>query len=92
MDRVVTKKGGIKAMMRAIETTAVVGPDGALTIDQPVDVPAGRHRVILVIDEQVVPEDMAHYPPGFFEETYGSLADDPLPLTPEGGDEHEVPG
>ena len=56
----VTKKGGIKAMMRAIETTAVVGPDGALTIAQPVDVPAGRHRVILVIDEQVVPEDMAN--------------------------------
>jgi hypothetical protein len=92
MDRVVTKKGGIKAMMRAIETTAVVGPDGALTIDQPVDVPAGRHRVILVIDEQVVPEDMADYPPGFFEETYGSIADDPLPLTPEEGDEYEVPG
>jgi hypothetical protein len=43
MDRVVTKKGGIKAMMRAIETTAVVGPDGALTIDQPVadDRPTG---------------------------------------------------
>ena len=80
MDPGVTKKERIKAMMRAIETTAVVGPDGALTIDQPIDVPAGRHRVILVIDEQVVPGDMAHYPLGFFEETYGSLADDPLPL------------
>ena len=92
MDRAVTEIGGIKAMMRAIETTAVVGPDGSVAIDQPVDVPAGRHRVILVIDEQVVPEDMANYPPGFFEETYGSLADDPLPLTPEGGDEYAVPG
>ena len=71
MDSGVIKKGGIKAMMRAIETTAVVGPDGALTIAQPVDVPAGRQRVILVIDEQVVPEDMENNPPGFFEETYG---------------------
>jgi hypothetical protein len=92
MDRVVTKKGGIKAMMRAIETTAVVGPDGSVTIDQPVDVSAGRHHAILVIDEQVIPEDPANYPPGFFEKTYGSLADDPLPLMQEGGDEYEVCG
>ena len=69
--------------MRTIETTATVGPDGALTIDQPVDVPAGRHRIVLVIDDQVEIEEHAGYPPGFFEDTYGSLADDPLPLMPE---------
>jgi len=28
-------------------------------------------------------DDHESYPPGFFEETYGSLVDDPLPLMPD---------
>ncbi len=70
-------------MMRTIETTATVGTDGHLSVERAVDVPAGRHKIVLMIDDQVEPDGHETYPPGFFEETYGSLADDPLPLMPE---------
>jgi len=70
-------------MMRTIETTATVGMDGSLSVEHAVDVPAGRHRIVLMIGDQVESDDHGSYPPGFFEETYGSLADDPLPLMPD---------
>ena len=38
--------------MRTIETTATVGPDGTLTARVPSDVPPGRHRVVVVIEEE----------------------------------------
>jgi len=40
--------------MKTIETTALVTPDGELTItlQTPPDVPPGQHRVVVVIDEQ----------------------------------------
>ncbi len=67
--------------MQTIETTAMVAEDGSVTIDGPVAVPAGRHRVVLVVDEQTItiksPDDLG-WPPGYFEQTYGSLADIPL--------------
>lgn len=44
--------------MRTIETTAVVTPEHTLTIQLPVDVPLGAHRVVLVIDngDQAAPK------------------------------------
>src|SRR6266568_1742575 len=39
--------------MHAIETTATVASDGSLTIEGPVNVPPGRHRVVVVFGEQV---------------------------------------
>lgn len=38
--------------MKTIETTATVGPDGALTARVPPEVPPGEHRVVLVIEEE----------------------------------------
>lgn len=74
-------------MMRTIETTVTVTPDGSVLLDEPLSVPAGRHRVMLLVDEQT-PTTNTHdhlgWPAGFFEETYGSLADDPL-TRPEQG-------
>jgi len=78
------REGRDRGMMRTIETTAIVGTDGRLSVEHAVDVPAGQHRIVLMIDDKVEPDDHERYPPGFFEETYGSLADDPLPLMPEG--------
>lgn len=73
--------------MRTIETTVIVRPDGSMLLDEPLSVPAGRHRVMLLVDEQT-PTTNTHddlgWPVGFFEETYGSLADDPL-TRPEQG-------
>lgn len=67
--------------MHTIETTATVAADGSATIDEPLDVPAGRHRVVLMVDEQTTTSeavDELGWPPGYFERTYGSLADSPL--------------
>ena len=40
--------------MRTIETQATVTPDGTLTIHLPPDVPPGKHRIVLKIDEPPV--------------------------------------
>lgn len=37
--------------MKTIETTAEIGPDRRLVIDLPIDIPAGRRHVVLVIGE-----------------------------------------
>jgi hypothetical protein len=37
--------------MKAIEATAVVGPDRKLVVQLPPDVSTGEHRVVVVIDE-----------------------------------------
>src|SRR6266511_993917 len=44
------------ANMKVIETTALIAPSGLLTLHANVDLPAGEHRVVLVINEAVVPE------------------------------------
>lgn len=70
--------------MHTIETTATVGADGTVTIDSPIDAPPGRHRVILVLDEHDELEDALEshdgsgWPPGYFEQTFGASADEPL--------------
>jgi hypothetical protein len=38
--------------MRTIETTAEVGTDGKLIVQLPLDVPAGPHQGVVVVDEQ----------------------------------------
>jgi hypothetical protein len=73
--------------MHAIETTATVAPDGSLTIDGPVNVPPGRHRVVVVFGEQVSATEYhspSEWPPGYFEKTFGALADHPLTREPQG--------
>jgi hypothetical protein len=65
--------------MHVIETTATVGEERTVTIDHPVDASPGRHRIVLVIDEQgagPAPEayEGSAWPPGYFEQTFGALA------------------
>lgn len=38
--------------MKTIETTAIVTPEGMMTVQVPLDIPPGKHHVVLVIDEQ----------------------------------------
>ena len=38
--------------MRTIETEAVITAAGQLTLEIPPDIPPGRHRVVVGIDEQ----------------------------------------
>jgi hypothetical protein len=44
----------MEAMMRTIEMTVTVTPDGILTMRMPSDILPGEHRVVLVIDERPV--------------------------------------
>ncbi len=77
--------------MRTIETTATITADGLLTIHVPRDIAPGTHPVVLVIDEQTVaPEhpDESGWPAGFFEQTAGALAADPITRGEQG--EYEV--
>ena len=71
--------------MRTIETTVTVAADGSATLDEPLRLPAGHHRmVVLAAEPAAVACDERGWPLGYFEETYGSLADDPL-TRPEQG-------
>ena len=75
--------------MRTIETTVTVAADGSATVDEPLRLPAGRHRVVVLVAEPpAVARDERGWPCGLFEETYGSLADDPL-SRPEQGEPQE---
>ncbi|BAY42643.1 hypothetical protein SAMD00079811_02210 [Scytonema sp. HK-05] len=42
--------------MKTIETIATVTADGKITVQLPPDIPAGEHRVVVVIDEQPLPK------------------------------------
>jgi hypothetical protein len=46
-------------MMKTIETTATVSPEGTLTVRVPPDIPPGEHRVVLVIEKEPVREEKA---------------------------------
>lgn len=48
--------------MRTVETTATVGSDGTLTAQVPPEVRPGRHRVVLVIEEEATGEDQPPMP------------------------------
>ena len=43
--------------MRTIETTATVTNDGKITVQVPPDILPGEHRVVVVIDEQLVKKE-----------------------------------
>ena len=70
-------------MVQRIETTATVGSDGALTIDQALTISPGRHRVVLLIDEELAEQARLDWP-SFVKATHGSLADIPIAREPEG--------
>lgn len=62
--------------MRTIETTLKVTPDGNVTVQLPLDIPAGEYQVVLVIDEMLVsekPVSKKERPPlNFPVDSYGS--------------------
>jgi hypothetical protein len=61
--------------MLTIETTAIITPDGHLTIEVPTDMPPGERRVVVVIEEP--PVGNKERPPFDFPVTsYGSWPDD----------------
>jgi hypothetical protein len=83
--------------MVRIETRAHIGSDGALRLDVPTALLETDVDVQLILEPveppDTAPVDAAYgaWPPGFFEETYGALADDPLERPLQGDYETREP-
>ena len=73
--------------METITLHSRVGADGLLKLQVPLHLTNTELEVVLVV--QPVSTAEAHgWPPGFFEQTYGSLRDQPLVREPQG--EYEI--
>lgn len=74
--------------METIKLKTHVGSDGILKLEVPVNVRNADLEVVVVMQPSEHPVDELGWPIGFFEETYGSLADDPIERPSQG--EYEV--
>lgn len=70
--------------MISIQTRTRVAADGTLTVQVPTDLPETDVDVMLVVQPVAGSPEALGWPPGFFEETYGSLKDDPIERAPQG--------
>lgn len=74
--------------MQTITLHSHVGADGILNLQIPVGMSDVDLEVIAVVQQMnghlVTETDSLGWPLGFFEETYGSLKDDPLERPPQG--------
>jgi hypothetical protein len=66
--------------MQTIKLDAKVGEDGILKLELPVDVANVDVEVVVVIQSKA----KRAWPPGYFERTAGSLADNPIERPPQG--------
>jgi hypothetical protein len=76
---------GVLSMV-SIRLQTHVGKDGILRLEVPLDISDTDVDVEIAIQQTPAPEetDELGWPIGFFEETYGSLADDPIERPPQG--------
>jgi hypothetical protein len=75
--------------MKSIKTRSLVGKDGILRLDIPIGVPDTEFEVMVIYQPiessrgVKTPEELG-WTPGFFEQTAGCLADDPIFIDDEG--------
>jgi hypothetical protein len=82
----VREEGG--SPMISIQTRTHIGTDGTLSVDVPTALRETDVEVMLVLQPVTghgngEPESRG-WPPGFFEQTYGSFQNDPLERLPQG--------
>jgi hypothetical protein len=53
-------------------------------IQVPDDVPDGDHEIVIAVSTTAHPPTDTAWPAGFFDQTYGALADDPLDRPDQG--------
>jgi hypothetical protein len=67
--------------MQSIKLHSHTGADGMLKLEVPMGLANTDFEVVLIVQPvtkaESSPEDLG-WPPGFFEQTYGILADDPI--------------
>jgi hypothetical protein len=87
-----------RCLMQTIKLRSHVGSDGILKLEVPVGLTDTDFEVLVVIEtlskangvtdpKAKTPEELG-YPPGYFDETFGSLRDEPQERGPQG--EYEV--
>jgi hypothetical protein len=75
--------------MGSIKIRRHVGKDGILHLEIPLGMTDKEVEIMIIYQaletptQQKTPEDLG-YPPGFFEQTYGICADDPIVIDSEG--------
>ena len=74
--------------MQSMTIRSHVGSDGILNLQIPVEMKDVDVEVVVVVQQMnghlVTETDALGWPLGFFEETFGSLKDDPLERPPQG--------
>jgi len=71
--------------MDAIKVTTHIGQDGVLHLDLPLNLHNTDLEVLVVVQpHETEAVDANGWPIGYFEETYGSLADDPIERPDQG--------
>jgi hypothetical protein len=71
--------------MTHIQLVSKVGPDGFLRVPLPQEMKDQELEILLVIQPiQPQVKRQTGGPPGFFEKTYGCLADDQIERAPQG--------
>ena len=74
--------------METITLHSRVGADGLLKLQVPVNLTNTELDVVLIVQPVASVDQALGWPPGFFEQTYGSFRDQPLVREPQG--EYEV--
>lgn len=78
--------------MQTIRLKAHVGTDGLLKLEIPLEVADSDLEVEVTISSVDQPAAIVMaWPPGYFEQTFGALADDPLLRAPQGEYEQREP-
>jgi hypothetical protein len=70
-------------MMETIKVKARIDETGILKLEVPTGLAAAEVEVILVLEATLPPLDDNGWPVGFFDRTYGALADDPIIRPPQ---------
>ena len=73
--------------MQTIKLHSHVGEDGILHLDVPVGIADRDLEITLTVQPAIAKTETTQgkgWPPGFFEETFGSFKDDPLVINSEG--------
>lgn len=67
--------------METLKVKAQIGDDGILKLEVPTGLPVQEVEIVLVLQPKQQQEvDELGWPIGFFERTYGALADDPIEM------------
>jgi len=73
--------------MQSIKLQSQTDQDGVLKLEFPLGLSNTEFEVLVII-QPTTPAKKREWPPGFFDRTAGSLADDPIERPPQG--EYEI--